>query len=231
MNTFVVHPEEGDPHPVVLFYMDAPGKREELHDMARRIAAVSYFVVLPNLYYHYRKTRQFTMERTEEGFKRMFAMRVHLTDDLVMRDTKAMLAFVDRERAAKAWSLGCVGYCMSGPYVFMAAGRFPERVKCAASIYGVQLATDEPDSPHLLAHKVKSEFYFGCAEVDKYIPTERVHRLDAHLKTLPDLRWRIEWYNGVEHRFAFPRRVGIYHRPSAERHWERLFALFRRNVA
>ena len=46
MNTFVVHPDEGGPHPVVLFYMDAPGKREELHDMARRIAAVGYCVVL-----------------------------------------------------------------------------------------------------------------------------------------------------------------------------------------
>jgi carboxymethylenebutenolidase len=51
MNTFVVHPEEGGPFPPVLFYMDAPGKRGELHDMARRIAAVGYWVALPNLYY------------------------------------------------------------------------------------------------------------------------------------------------------------------------------------
>ena len=28
MPTFVVHPDEDGPHPVVLFYMDAPGKRE-----------------------------------------------------------------------------------------------------------------------------------------------------------------------------------------------------------
>ncbi|HXC20951.1 MAG TPA: dienelactone hydrolase family protein, partial [Steroidobacteraceae bacterium] len=61
MNTFIVHPEEGQPFPVVFFYMDAPGKREELHDMARRIASVGYYVVLPNLYY--RKTREFTMVR------------------------------------------------------------------------------------------------------------------------------------------------------------------------
>ena len=47
MNSFVVHPEEGGPHPVVLFYMDAPGWREELRDMARRLASVGYFVVLP----------------------------------------------------------------------------------------------------------------------------------------------------------------------------------------
>ncbi len=69
MNTFITHPEEGGPFPVVLFYMDAPGKREELHDMARRIATVGYYVVLPNLYY--RKTREFVMVRDEEGLKRM----------------------------------------------------------------------------------------------------------------------------------------------------------------
>src|SRR5476651_2301266 len=60
MNTFITHPEEGGPFPVVLFYMDAPGKREELHDMARRIAAVGYFVVLPNLYY--RRSRDFWLK-------------------------------------------------------------------------------------------------------------------------------------------------------------------------
>ena len=57
MNTFITHPEEGGAHPVVFFYMDAPGKREELHDMARRIGTVGYYVVVPNLYY--RSTREF----------------------------------------------------------------------------------------------------------------------------------------------------------------------------
>src|SRR5678816_2509071 len=60
MNTFVVHPEDGGPFPVVLFYMDAPGKRDELHDMARRIAAVGYYVVLPNLYY--RRSRDYFLK-------------------------------------------------------------------------------------------------------------------------------------------------------------------------
>ncbi len=31
--------------------MDAPGIREELYDMARRLATVGYYVLLPNLYY------------------------------------------------------------------------------------------------------------------------------------------------------------------------------------
>ena len=98
MNTFIVHPEEHQPFPVVFFYMDAPGKREELHDMARRIASVGYYVVLPNLYY--RKTREFTMVRDDDGMKRMFEMMRHVTVELVMRDTRAMLEFVDRRQPA-----------------------------------------------------------------------------------------------------------------------------------
>ena len=70
MNTFVTHHEEGGPHPVVLFYMDAPGKREELHDMARRLGSVGYFVVLPNLYY--RRARDFRMGTGEDARAIMF---------------------------------------------------------------------------------------------------------------------------------------------------------------
>lgn len=185
-------------------------------------------VALPNLYY--RKTREFKMVRDEEGFKRMFEMMGHLKIDMVMRDTQAMLDFIDRQPQAKRTALGTVGYCMSGPFSFAAAAHFPDRVKCAASIYGVNLATENPDSPHRGAEKARGELYFACAETDKYAPKEMVDKLEAHLKSIPGLRARVEWYPGAEHGFAFPLRQGIYHKPSAERHWERLFGLFRRNL-
>src|SRR5580704_4537512 len=51
MNTFICHPERDSPHPVLIFFMDAPGIREELRDMARRLGTVGYYVMLPNLYY------------------------------------------------------------------------------------------------------------------------------------------------------------------------------------
>ena len=85
MNTFVTHPEENGPFPVVLFYMDAPGKREELHDMARRIATTGYVVVLPNLYY--RKTKEFVWDRSDAATKAMFEMTKHLSLELIMQDT------------------------------------------------------------------------------------------------------------------------------------------------
>jgi carboxymethylenebutenolidase len=227
MNTFITCPEEGGPFPVVLFYMDAPGKREELHDMARRLGTVGYYVVLPNLYY--RQTREFKLVRDEAGMKSMFALMHALSIEMVMRDTQAMLSFVDQQPDAGAGALGAVGYCMSGPFVFAAAARYPDRVKCAASIYGAGLVTDKADSPHLTAAKIKGEMYFACAETDTYAPPEVIAKLDAHLRAT-GVDYRIETYPGTHHGFAFPLRQGIYHAPSGERHWERLFALFRRNL-
>ena len=39
MESFICHPERNGPFPAVLMLMDAPGIREELYDMARRLAA------------------------------------------------------------------------------------------------------------------------------------------------------------------------------------------------
>ncbi len=228
MNSFVVHPEEGGPFPVVLFYMDAPGKREELHDMARRIAAVGYCVVLPNLYY--RRSHDFRLlERTEPALAEMFALMATLDAAATACDTLALLRFVDSLPQADATRIGAVGYCMSGPFVMWAAAAFPDRLRCIASIHGANMATDEPDSPHRMAPRIRCESYFACAEIDKWAPPADIQQLQSALETAGTPH-RIEWYPGVEHGFVFPLREGIYNQAAAERHWERLFSLFQRTL-
>ncbi len=228
MNTFVVYPEQGGPHPVVLFYMDAPGKREELHDMARRLAAAGYYVVLPNLYY--RRTRDFWLtERTEEKMAVMFEHMNALTNGMTVSDTRAMLQFVDSQPEADASRIGAVGYCMSGPFVMAAAASFPDRIKSIASIHGANLVTDREDSAHLMSARIKCESYFACAEIDRWASKETIEKLEAAL-VAGGTPHRIEWYPGAEHGFVFPKRTGIYHEVSAERHWERLFDLFGRTL-
>jgi len=229
MNAFVVYPDENGPHPVVLFYMDAPGKREELHDMARRLAAQGYYVVLPNLYY--RRTPDYWLrERTEPAMAVMFEHMRATTTALNVRDTGAMLKFVDSQPEADSSRIGAVGYCMSGPFVVAAAAKYSSRFKSIASIHGAGMATDAPDSPHKLAPKIKCEAYFACAEIDKWAPKKDIETLEAALKA-GGVNYRIEWYPGAEHGFVFPLRKGIYNEPSAEKHWERLFELFGRTLA
>lgn len=228
MNSFVVHPQEKGPHPVVLFYMDAPGKREELHDMARRLATVGYYVVLPNLYYR-RSTDFWLKERSETAMAEMFEHMHSLTNGLVTQDTEAMLRYVDAQPEADGHRVGAVGYCMSGPFVMAAAAAFPDRVKAIASIHGAQLVTDRQDSAHLMAPRIRCESYFACAEIDKWASPGTIAILEEALKAA-GTPYRIEWYPGAEHGFVFPLRAGVYHKASAERHWERLFDLFGRTL-
>jgi carboxymethylenebutenolidase len=227
--TFITHPERGGPFPVIIFYMDAPAIREELRDMARRLATSGYYVMLPNMYYRsgVMELGPIPPDPDAPERKRMFGFMNSINIPMVMEDTTALLAYADTQPAANAKIVGTVGYCMSGRYAVNAATHFPDRVKAAASIYGTHLATDQPDSPHLAASKTKAELYFGCAETDIYAPQEIIDKLQASMK---GAHAEVEVYPGTHHGFAFPKRP-VYHRDAAERHWERLLALYRRNLA
>ena len=229
--TFITHPERGGPHPVIIFYMDAPAIREELRDMARRLGTSGYYVMLPNMYYRSGVMELGPLPADPESpeRKRMFQLMASINIPLVMEDTKALLAYADGQAAARKDIVGAVGYCMSGQYAVNAATHFPGRVKAAASIYGVQLATDRPDSPHLAGQKTKAELYFGCAETDVYAPMEIVEKVRQQMQA-DGANAEIELYPGTHHGFAFPKRP-VYDRDAAERHWERLLALYRRNLS
>lgn len=224
MDTFVCHPEAQKPYPLVLFLMDAPGKREELHDMARRIASVGYYVLLPNLYY--RTSSDFVVGPTEDSRQEMFEHMYSLSNALVCEDVAALLDFADNQVQADIQRSAVIGYCMSGPFAFAAAAKFNQNVKAAASIHGVLLYSDKADSPHLDADKINAKLYFACAETDAWAPPEMINKLDQHLASV-DLDYEIEWFPNTEHGFVFPKRPA-YQKAGAERHWEQLFKLFAR---
>lgn len=227
MNTFITHPEEGGPHPIILFLMDAPGKREELHDMARRLGTAGYYVMLPNLYY--RRAREFVIDGSPESREIMFGHMNSLTNAMVVDDCRALLKFAASQATARDGAVGCTGYCMSGPFAFAVAAQLADRVKASASFHGVRLCVDTDDSPHLDANDIQGEMYFGMAETDDWAPPEMVQALEDQMRST-SANYRIEWYPGTHHGFVFPLRQGMYHKDSAERHYERLFDMFRRNL-
>ena len=144
-------------------------------------------------------------------------------------DTAALLKFADAQPEANASRTGAVGYCTSGPFVMWAAAAFADRIACIASIHGANMATNAPDSPHLMTPKIQCEAYFACAEIDKWAPQADIQKLAQSLKAAGTSH-RIEWYPGVEHGFVFPNRAGIFNQAAAERHWERTYSLFARTL-
>ena len=226
MSTFICHPERDSPHPAIIIFMDAPGIREELRDMARRLGTVGYYVMLPNLYYRSNVEELAAAAAAANVDMRQKALQLMATINipLVMQDVDALLAFAGQDKAASRGPMGCVGYCMSGQYAINAAVRHKERIRAAASMYGVALVTDKPDSPHLAPQSTDARLYFGCAEKDQYAPPEMIERLRAEIAAKGG-NAEVEIYPGTGHGFAFPSRP-VYDKPAAERHWERLFTLF-----
>ncbi len=227
MDTFVVHPQGTGPFPVVLFYMDAPGIREELYDMARRIAGEGYYVMLPDLFYRFGVIR-FPF-RNEKSRAIWSAAMTNMSNAEVMADTRTMLAHVDQDRAARGGKLACIGFCMSGRLVTTAAGTFPDRVGAICSMYGVGIVTSKDDSPHFLVKNIEARCQFQFAQTDATVPAYVIPTLRAELDA-HGVDYRLEVWPGTEHGFSFPSR-DVYHHEASEQCWRDFLDLCKETLA
>ncbi len=233
MNTFVAHPDGDGPFPAIIMYMPSSGIREELRDMARRLAEFGYYVLLPNVYYRMVRVVDIDANRLfDEDYEpvRTFMNKLNngYSNALSIADTMAMIAHVDRETLTAKGSIGVVGYCMGGRLALSAIGAFPDRIGAMASLYGGKLFSDQADSPHLNADKINGELYFGIAENDAYVPMEMNDNLCEHLDRVGS-SYRMEIYPETEHGFCFPKRY-CYAPEADARHWSAITELFERRL-
>jgi carboxymethylenebutenolidase len=224
LDAYVFQPHGDGPWPAVIMYMDAFGIRPQLGEMAGRLASHGYLVALPNLYHRTPfapfDPKQVAVEGPERArFKGMVAS---INSPMVMRDTAAVLKHLDTLPVTRG-AIGALGYCMGGGYALAAAGSFPDRIAVAASFHGGSLATDKPDSPHLLAPKMRARVYVGAAGIDPTFPDEQRQRLEAALQDA-GVSHTIETYENAKHGFAVNGHL-VYDREASERHWERLLRL------
>ena len=156
METFVTHPEQDGPFPPVMLYMDVWGVREELHDLARRIATVGYYVMVPDFYYRQGKIRStFINDKGErislaklskEDQAKVLEPASKLADSMVVADSGAILKFLrDGGEPVKPGAVGSIGYCMGGRHVMQVAVAYPDAFKASASLHGTTLISDRPD--------------------------------------------------------------------------------------
>jgi carboxymethylenebutenolidase len=227
MTTFVFHPEEGGPHPVVLYLMDAPSIRPALKDMASRLATVGYYVMLPFLFYRGSEYREFGQSDEDMHLRRDLMGTV--SRDGIVSDATALLAVAAVDPAASDGDIGAVGFCMSGRLVLALAQRMPDRVAAVASIHGGGLVVeDRDDSPHRQVDQIRAEVYFGWPDEDPSAPKEHIPIMERAL-TDAGVRHRVDFMEGALHGYA-PPGGARYDRDASETHWERVIDLFRRNL-
>jgi carboxymethylenebutenolidase len=225
MTTFVVHPEHGGPHPVVLYLMDAPSIRPALMDMASRLASAGYYVLLPYLFYRGGPLREFGM--SDEDMHARQELMGTITPTNIVGDAEALLAFAADDSAARDGAVGAVGFCMSGGLAISVARALPEQVAAAASIHGAWLVRDTADSPHLGLDTVRAEVHLAWCADDPTAPVEDRDTMEAALVTA-GVTHTLDFHTDAVHGFA--PRGPRYHRAASELHWERVHSLLRRNL-
>ena len=225
--TYVYRPPGDGPWPAVLVFMDGLAIRPAMLELGERLATYGYFVMLPDLFYRsgpYEPMDPFTV--FSDPAKRKILMEKYFapaTPANVMSDTRAFLDYLAGQPDVKAGGIGTTGYCMGGLMSLTAAGTYPDEIVATASFHGGRLATSAPDSPHLLAPKIKSRVYVAGAIEDESFPDDMKARLENALASA-GVDHLIETYP-AKHGWVF-RDTPVYDAAASERHWVSLTQLF-----
>ncbi len=233
-DVFIAHPEGNGPYPAVLFLMDAFGLRDYLYAMAKEIASHGYYVLLPNLFYRVRRSPMVDLkfpirpEDMPEAAKQLMPLFQSYNPEFGIRDTAVFLDFLAQQKQVLPGKIGVTGYCMGGGLAIRAAAAYPDRIAAAASFHAGNLATDTPNSPHLLLSQIKAQVYIAHADNDKNMPPEQIERLRKALDQA-GLRYEAELYSGAAHGFTMAD-LPAYNGVALKRHWNKLFDLFNRTL-
>jgi carboxymethylenebutenolidase len=139
-----------------------------------------------------------------------------------MADTGVFLDWIAKQADVKPGKIGTTGYCMGGRMSLIAAGTHSDRIAATAAYHPGRVATDDPESPHLLAPMMKSRVYVaGAIEDPSFSDAEKARLEEALTKA------------GVDHKVeTYPAKHGwclsdtpVYDKACAERHYETLLAL------
>jgi carboxymethylenebutenolidase len=231
-----IHPARGA-HAGVIVWPDAFGLRPVMRDIAKRLAADGYSVLVPNPFYRVAKSPVFTdvpsfnFQNQADRAKLQPLMASITAAGAAERDAAAFVAFLDGQpQVDKSKKIGTQGYCMGGPLVVRTAAAVPNRIGAGASFHGGGLVTANPDSPHLLAPKIKAHMYFGVASNDDKNQPDAKDKLReafaaAHVPAEIEVYGSLHGWCVAD--MPLSNGAPIYNKPDAEKAWAKLLALYK----
>ena len=238
MDGYAAYPAGDGRFPLVVMFMDIWGLRDELFALARQVASHGYYCIVPNLFY--RKGKISFVRRNADGKMVSFdavppdvqaemqKLGRGIDRAMVRTDVGAILDFCRHEPVAPG-PAGTVGFCLGGRIAFLAGQEFPDRFRATASLHGVFLVTDAPDSPHRLTARMHGEVYCGHAEHDKFSAPELLAALEQSFQGRADLTYRHNLHIGADHGYSLPDR-DVHDAAAAAADWRDIFAMFERQL-
>jgi carboxymethylenebutenolidase len=230
-DAYLARPDD-QPHPGVLFIMDAFGLRPTIGEMIDRIAGDGYVVLAPNVFYRagrapVRPTPDLSdPEQRTAFFQSLRPLIEQLTPDRLAADSAAYLDYL--AAVARPAPVAITGYCMGARVGWRIAAAYPDRVAALAGFHAGGMATDAPDSPHHSASEVTAELYFGFADQDQSMTAEQIATFEQALDDA-GARYRSEIYEGARHGYTMAD-TAAFHEPARERHFEDLGELLQRTL-
>jgi carboxymethylenebutenolidase len=233
-----IHPPNGA-YPGVIIWPDAFGLRPSLREMGRRLAGSGYSALVVNPFYRVAKApvfedaSNFNFSDPPQRAKLTPLMGSITAAGAVEKDAPAFVAWLDSQpQVDKTKKIGTQGYCMGGPLVMRTAASVPTRIGAGGSFHGGGLVTNNPDSPHLLAPKIKAKMYFGVAANDDAQQPDAKTKLKEAFDAAKNPA-EIEVYSQSQHGWCIsdmPKQANgqpIYNKPDADRAWTKLLALYK----
>jgi carboxymethylenebutenolidase len=227
-------------HPGVLIWPDAFGLRPSMREMARRLAMAGYSVLVPNPFYRVAKSPVYenaaNVNFAQERGKLGPLMGSINAEGAVEKDAPAYIAWMDMQKEIdRTKKIGTQGYCMGGALVVRTAAAVPNRVGAGASFHGGGLVTQNANSPHLLAPKVRARMYFGIATNDDMQQPDAKTKLKEAFDAAK-VPVEVEVYSMAQHGWCVPDMPAqangqpIYNKADAERAWGKLMALYKASL-
>ena len=231
-DAYFAHPSSGA-HAAVLIWPDIVGLRPAFKMMAKRLAGDGYAALVVNPYYRQVKGPLVEVGQSfrDPGVReKIIPFARALSQDTNRTDARAFVKWLDAQAAVDtSRQIGTTGYCMGGPMTMITAATVPDRIGAGASFHGGRLATDRPDSPHLLIPTMTADYLIAVAENDDERSPETKDILRAAFDAT-DNKAEIEVYKGTQHGWC-PPDSAVYDEAAANKAWERKLALFERALA
>ena len=225
---YIYHPAAQKSSHAVILLPDIASVRPAYRESGKRLAALGYVVLLPNVFYRTGKppALEYPIKiGDEKTMKRMAELKASLSPDAMERDGLAYVDFVSRQEGVASGVMGVVGYCFTGAMAMRMAAASPAKIAAAASFHGGGLYTEDPASPHLVLPRIKARLYFGHAVQDRSMPQEAIEKFERALAAWGG-QYESETYEGALHSWT-TLDSPVYNKPQAERAFSKLAELFR----